>query len=467
MTRDDDDLCGLAPGNPIRGRALVPGSKSLAQRAIVCAGLCGGTTRIAGLPDGDDARAALALVESCGANVEHLAPRAVAIHGLPPGPHRGWNPREPVDAGESGTLARLATAALALCGRAGSPHAILARGSLLQRSSRALFTALSEVGVSFETLDGAPIKDASGWPVRVRALGPPSEIDIMHPRSSQEVSALLVALAAYPDEITLFVYGEIPSRPYLEMTLHTLREFGATIAATRMKQNEAFTVRGPLRAPHAPIAIEPDASSAAVVLAAACLSDGEILVPGLHSSSRQGDVRATTHLSRFGCRARSEREGLHASGLPSCAAEIDLAGEPDLAPVMAAVAASVARRVARGEIDAAASGAGVSRIRGLATLPGKESSRIDVLAEGLRAIGCAVTSDSESLTIAPGDRAANDDERELVLDPRGDHRMAFAFALFGLVRPGVLVQGPRCVAKSWPSFWTDLEKLGARVLARS
>jgi 3-phosphoshikimate 1-carboxyvinyltransferase len=457
------DARGLAPGSPLRGRALVPGSKSLAQRSIVCAGLCGGTTRIAGLPAGDDARAALELVQACGARVERLAPAAVSIHGAPPGPHRGWDPGAPVEAGESGTLARLATAALALCGRAGKSHAIRARGSLEKRSSRALFTALRESGAQFESIEGAPLDDPSGWPLRVRPLGPPSEIDIMHPRSSQEVSALLIALAAYPDEITLFVYGDVPSRPYLEMTLHTLREFGVTIASTRMRQNEAFTVRGPLRAPHAPIAIEPDASSAAVVLGAACLSGGEVVVPGLHSSSRQGDVRAVEYLARFGCRARSDREGLHASGLPTRGVELDLSGEPDLAPVLAAVGACVARNVARGSLEFGASAEGITRLRGLGTLPGKESSRIEVLGEGLQAIGCEVEFDSESIAIAPGARSAALDESEIYLDPHGDHRMAFAFALLGLVRGGVRVRDPECVAKSWPSFWQDLEKLGARV----
>lgn len=459
MSEIDVQACGLTPGAPIRGRALVPGSKSLAQRAIVCAGLCGGTTRIAGLPDGDDVRAALALVEACGARVERLAPAAVSIHGLPPGPHRGWAPKVPLELGESGTLARLATAGVALCGRAGQAYELRARGSLQRRASRALFTALAEAGAVFETAEGSPLAEPAGWPLCVRPLGPPSEIDLMHPRSSQEVSALLVALAAYPDEITLFVYGDIPSRPYLEMTLHALRDFGVVITLTRMGHNEAFTVRGPLRAPHAPIGIEPDASSAAVALAAACLSGGEILVPGLQASSWQGDVRAVGYLARFGCRTRSDREGLHATGLPLCGAELDLSGEPDLAPVMAAVAAGVALRVAQGEIE----GSGVTRLTGLGTLPSKESSRIEVLGEGLQAIGLEIESDPESLTIGPGARAAAGEKGAILLDPRGDHRMAFAFALLGLVRAGVRVREPGCVAKSWPKFWSDLEKLGARI----
>jgi 3-phosphoshikimate 1-carboxyvinyltransferase len=458
-----DEALGLAATAPVRGRLAVPGSKSLAQRTLVCAGLCGGTTRIVGLSTGEDVRAALELVEACGARVERASamPAAVAIAGVPPGPHRGWTPRDALDVGESGTLARLATAALALCGRAGRAYEIRARGSLQKRSSRALFAALARAGVVFESADA--VEPVERWPVRVRPIGPPSELEIVAPRSSQEVSALLVALAAYPDEIALRVRGEIPSRPYLEMTLHVLREFGVATVHSRANGGETFAVRGPLRAPDIPLEIEPDASSAAVALAAACLTNGELVIPRLGRRSCQGDVRIIDHLARLGCRTSYDDDGLRAAGLPWRGADIDLAGEPDLAPVLAAIGACVARRVQIGTTE----DAGVTRLTGLDTLPGKESSRIAVLGEGLQAIGLEVDVTDRALAIAPGARSAADEQGAIVLDPRGDHRMAFAFALLGLVRPGVFVSDAQCVAKSWPRFWRDLEQLGVRVERRA
>ena len=116
-------------------------------------------------------------------------------------------------------------------------------------------------------------------------------------------------------------------------------------------------------------------------------------------------------------------------------------------------------RTAAGELE----GAGVTHLTGLETLPGKESSRIAVLGEGLQAIGLEVDVTDDALSIAPGAVKSAGELGEIVLDPRGDHRMAFAFALFGLVRPRVFVRDPQCVAKSWPRFWRDLESLGARV----
>lgn len=446
---------GLCPGSPLRGRLRVPGSKSLAQRIVVCAGLAGGSTRIAGLPDGDDVRSALVLVRDCGCLLREHGPRAVTITGRPPGPHRGLAPRAPVSVGESGTLGRLATAALALCASTERTIEIQARGSLTRRRSEALFRALRDAGVEWSALDAL-----DGWPMRITPIGPPSQLTIERVSSSQEVSALLVAMAAYPDLLSLMVRGPIPSRPYLEMTAAVLRDFRVRLAQRTTADGEEWTVQGPLIPPTDPIAIEPDASSAAVALAAACISGGELCAEGIAPESRQGDVRIVLHLERFGCRVRRGADGLWAAGPPTHGADVDLTGEPDLAPVLAAVGAWVALRSPHGAAAHDGAARHTTRLTGLGTLPGKESSRITVLAEGLVAVGATAHAGPDFLEIGPGAARATHD---VVLDPRGDHRMAFAFALFGLFVEGVRVRDPHCVAKSWPSFWDDMRTLGARV----
>ncbi|MCY2958576.1 MAG: hypothetical protein NTY35_00260 [Planctomycetota bacterium] len=426
----------------VRGAVRVPGSKSIAQRAVVLAGLCPGRTRLAGLPDGEDVVAALALVAATGARVERLSPAACAIDGRPPGPHRGWRADPPLQAGESGTLARLATAAFGFCGDAGRTGTIDVRGTLAQRSSTALFAALRGAGVRTEP------GDAVRWPVRITPLGPPSEVVLDNPASSQEVSALLIALAAWPGEAALVVRGEIPSRPYLALTVAALAQFGATVAESVMPGAAHFHVTGPLRAPEVPLSIEPDASAAAVALAAGCLSGGDVAIAGITSRSLQGDARIVEHLAAFGCEAGARDDALQARGLPTRPADLDLTGEPDLAPVLAAVAAR-----------AAIESGGTTRLRGLGTLPGKESSRIEVLAAGLRAAGFEATATRDALSIGRGTPRRPAEP----LDSHGDHRMAFAFALLGLTIDGVLVADPGCVAKSWPGFWRDLERAGASI----
>ncbi|MBL8858539.1 MAG: hypothetical protein JNL28_08555 [Planctomycetes bacterium] len=451
-TTSGGDSMGLAPGAPVDGFVAVPASKSIAQRALILGGLAAGTTRLTRLPDGDDVRAAEELVRSAGSAVENLAPAARSVTGRPPGPHRGWKPTQSLSAGESGTLARLATATIGFCALAGHTTELTVHGTLARRKSAALFASLRASGVA---LEGVGEAGADAWPVRIRSIGPPSSVRLVQPTSSQEVSALLAALSAYPDATQLEVVGAIPSRPYLDMTLALLARFGARVTTSRTASGEVFDVRGPLTALATPLAIEPDASAAAVALAAGCLSGGTARVRGLGADSLQGDVKIVEHLQAFGCRAGFDEHGVFAAGPVARAADLDLEREPDLAPVIAALAAR-----------AALAGLGTSHLRGLATLPGKESSRIEVLAQGLRAIGLTAQATSDALTIGPGTRtrALSANAPPIVLDPHGDHRMAFAFALFGLCVADVSVCYATCVAKSWPTFWSDLERAGANVV---
>ncbi len=440
--------CGLRPGKPLLGAQRVPASKSLAQRALVIAALCGDTTLIGRLPaqaaTGDDVLAARELIPALGAQLEVLADGSLSVQGLAPGPSRGWRNSANLELGESGTLARLATAAAGLCGRAGEEMSFKASGSLLTRSSPALFAALAGAGVQLQFRGRA-----HGWPLFLRPIGPPSVLAIESPSSSQEVSALLVAAAAWPDPIEIAVRGKIPSRPYLEMTMAMLSRFGVRIEASIEGERESFLVRGPLRAPEQPVQIEPDASAAAVFLAAACISGGKISVAGLAVDSLQGDRRIAQHLCAFGCDASFEDGGIFAGGKITRGARIDLSGEPDLAPVLAAVAASAALRLGQRSL-----------LSGLGTLQGKESARISVLAQALSALGLSVIATDTTLDVFPGHATKG----RLELDPRGDHRMAFAFALLGLAREDVDVLDPDCVAKSWPSFWDDMAGGGASVV---
>jgi 3-phosphoshikimate 1-carboxyvinyltransferase len=445
-TQDPKARRGFTRASRVAGRLRAPGSKSLAQRALVAAALADGSTRIAGLPGGDDVARALALIEACGASVVRLAPAAVRVDGRPPGPGRGLAPREPLELGESGTLARFALAVLGLCASTERWIELRASGTLARRRSDALIDALAASGVEFETRT---------FPVRLRPLGPATRIDLVAPRSSQELSGLLIALAAYPDENLVAVRGAVPSRPYVAMTRGVLARFGARVderAGEGMSDGTSeFTVKGPLRAPDVPFEIEPDASLAAVALCAACIGGGELVASGLTRASLQGDVRIVEHLAAFGCDAGFAADGLFARGKPKRGARLDLSGEPDLAPPLVALAAAALL----------ADGDARSEFVGLGTLPGKESSRIDVLARGLTALGFEVDATPTSLRLL----AAPHETQPARLDAHGDHRMAFAFALLGMACDGVEVDDGVSVAKSWPGFWRELTELGAVPIA--
>ena len=439
-THSSEGTAGFRPGGVVRGVFRPGGSKSLAQRALLAAAAARGETRLGGLTRDDDSAAALALVADLGARTEPRGELHV-VEGRPPGP-RALRAEHPLAVGESGTLARLATALVALSSAPGECWTLRARGSLLFRKSSALFDALERSGVELllQNLPGT-------WPVELRSVVPPERLTLQRPQSSQEVSALLIALAAHPEERVLEVQGTIPSQPYLRMTERLLQRFQAQVERETAGDVTVLRVRGPLVAPGATFALEPDASSAAVALAAACLSGGEVRVPGLGHDSLQGDVRIVEHLAAFGCDTRREAEAVSARGFPERGAELDLVGEPDLAPVLAVMAAAAARRVGA-----------TSHLRGLATLPGKESDRLGGLGELLGAAGFRVEVGPDHLSIGPGERPDTVEP----FDPRGDHRMAFACGLLGLFEPGIVCRSPAAVAKSWAGFWEDLVRLGAR-----
>ena len=426
---------GLSPDMRISGVLLPPGSKSLAIRTLLAAGLGRGSTRIERVPAGEDVRACLGALASCGVELRDEGPGCVEVLGRSPAHGQLLRPRGAVNCGESGTLARLATAVLGLCGDPGVEPRLEVSGTLRGRSSEPLLEALAAAGVGLERGPGP-----GTWPLVLRPAAPGETLMLQGPVSSQELSGLLLALAAHeagPRGRSVLVMGGLPSEPYAHMTAGVLAQFGAEVRA----EGAEWRVRGPLVAPAEPLAIETDASGAAVALAAGCLSGGEVRVPGFCERSWQGDLRIVEHLRAFGCEVERVGDELRARGAPTRAARLDLSGEPDLAPVLAAVAGAFALR-----------GGGCSRLDGLETLNGKESRRVEVLATGLRALGVEVEESDAHLSIGPGAGRATDRD-PLVLDPHGDHRMAFAFGLLGLVRAGLRVSDPGCVAKSWPSFW--------------
>jgi 3-phosphoshikimate 1-carboxyvinyltransferase len=430
-TEDHPERSGWTTETRIRDEILPPGSKSLGQRALLAAGLSRGATRLLGLAGGADIEACLDLLRDGGLVVEGVPPGPVLIHGRPPGE---WRACGPLQLGESGTLARCATAFLALSTPAGSRFDLQARGSLVQRESAPLVACLRAAGATIE-----PASPRGTWPLTLTSSRAPERLCLEEPISSQEFTALALALASLEGTHRLEVRGTLPSLPYVAMTCAVLAQFGAELEA----QGSSFEICGPLRAPGAPVSIEPDASAAAVALAAACLAGSATRIGGFGEASSQGDLAIVDHLVAFGCRAELSGGVLSATGRPLRGVDLDLTGEPDLAPVLLALAGAVA-------LEDQAAGA-TSRFCGLGTLNGKECRRLDVLAAALTRLGLAVRCGTDWLEVGPGSPTSD----PLDLDPHGDHRMAFAFALLGLVRPGILVTHPGCVAKSWPGFWRD------------
>src|SRR5688500_1474188 len=173
---------GLQPGAPLWGALRCPPSKSIAQRALFAAAFARGRSRIGPLPDGQDVHSALGVLARLGCSPRSSADGSLEVDGQSP-PLRRESPLDALDVGESGTSARLLSAALALSG--GPPVRVEARGSLLKRASPPLFEALRAAGARVA---------GDGWPADIEPCSAPLHMTLEHPVSSQEVSALLLAL---------------------------------------------------------------------------------------------------------------------------------------------------------------------------------------------------------------------------------------------------------------------------------
>ncbi len=407
----------------MRGRARLPPSKSLTQRAYALALLTAEPVVVKDPLDADDPRLFLGALEALGCSIERLADSVEIRRGeLSPRAAR-------LDCGSSGTLLRFLTALVATL-----PGEWRLDGSerLHARPIGPLVAALRQLGVTIDCLerDGfAPLVVHGGTLCGGRIALDAGE-------SSQYVSALLLAgqRAAGAIEIEL---TDLVSAPYLELTIDLLVAHGGSVErhGALALSIEPRELRG------GTIAIEPDLSAAAYPAAAAALTAGEVLLEGVSLASRQGDRRLLALLAEMGARVVEEADGVRVAGGPLRALTVDASDIPDQVPTLAALAPFAH---------------GTTRISRVAHLRLKESNRLEAMATELRRAGAEVELLSDGLVI-PGLWAEREPPSNPVeIDPHDDHRIAMAMALVGLRRPELSIRDPQVVAKSWPSFWAEL-----------
>lgn len=406
----------VAPG-PIRATVPVPGSKSVANRALVCAALATGESRLRELPAGDDTEAMVDGLRRLGAVVDQDG----RDRRVRPAPIRGG---VEIDARLAGTTSRFLTAVAAL---GDEPTIVTGAAALLRRPMADLHVALRSLGAVVE-----PIEHEGHLPVRVRrgdlAGG---RVAMAGDVSSQFVTALMLVAPLLPRGLRIDLTSPLVSRPYVAMTASVMSTFGAEgiVVADSAISIESSGYRG------IDTTVEPDASSASYPLAAAAITGGRVRVPGLRRDSWQGDVAIVDILGEMGCRCAFDETGAEVEGGRLRGIDIDMADVSDLVPTVAAVAAFA---------DSPTTITGVGFIRR------KESDRIGDLVEGLTAVGCRARVLDDGLSIDPTEQSARHGAR---LRTHHDHRLAMAWSLLALRIPEVSVDDPTVVTKSWPSWW--------------
>jgi 3-phosphoshikimate 1-carboxyvinyltransferase len=187
-------------------------------------------------------------------------------------------------------------------------------------------------------------------------------------------------------------------------------------------------------------AVEPDASSACYFFAAAAITGGRVRVEGLGAGSWQGDVAFVDVLEAMGCAVERTSDSITVAGPPALTAvEVDLSDISDQAPTFAVVAA-----YAQGD----------SRATGIGFIRRKESDRLAAVVEGLGRLGIDARDEPDGFTVIGGGVPSAGQIRTF-----DDHRIAMSFALMGLRTPGVVIEDPACVAKTFPTFFVALDQL--------
>jgi len=428
------------PG-PFRARIDVPGSKSITNRAYVCAALAEGTSHIRRPLRSADCDHLLTALETLGASVRWVGDD-VLITGVSGRFPRGGE----VYLGDGGTPTRFMIAASCL---AEKPVVVDGSARMRERPVAEGVDLLRQLGASIEY-----IEEDGRLPVRIApSVGfRGGELMISRTASGQFVSAVMLIAPSLAGGVRMH-FVELPtSAQYVRLTLGMmdpgwgmLVEHGAAEA----------TVWPSIRLPEATrpamdYAIEPDASSSAYWSATAAIIGNSCYETSLTLDTMQPDIAIPRALVRRGCILE---ETCCTTGVPRAATSLlrspaslpgfdalDASQFPDGAMVLAVVAARATSP---------------SHITGLGTLRVKETDRIAALATELRRVGCTIVATDESITIDPS--TAHDDD--VVIETYDDHRMAMAFAVLGLERGGISIADPAVVAKSYPTFWRDLATL--------
>ena len=414
----------IRPGPPPSGVLAAPPSKSMAHRAVLCAALADGESRLTGLAHSQDIDATLAAAAALGAQVE-AGEGWARIAGAAP----LQAPAAPVDCCESGSTLRFLIPLAALTGR---PVAFTGRGRLMQRPQSVYQELFASQGLRFEQ-EGDTLTVAG--PLRPGCFSLAGDV------SSQFISGLLFALPLLDGDSRLCLKPPVESRSYIEMTRAAQSRFGVASAWL-----DEYTLAVPGGQAYRPrdMAIEGDWSQAAFPAALGVLA-GDVTVTGLEPGTLQGDAVILDILRRCGGRAEAVPGGVRFQKSALHGTKIDLADCPDLGPILMALGLLC-------EGETVITNAGRLRL--------KESDRIAAMEQELRKLGGQIESDGGTVTI----------RRSALHAPAGplwghnDHRVVMSLTVLAAAAGlPVQIDGAEAVAKSWPGFFAAVRQLGVEV----
>ena len=432
----------IGPLTQAQGEVVLPGSKSISNRALLLAALSTGKTTLKNLLDADDTQVMRNALRKLGISVTDQPNQVCVIEGC-----GGYFPVRDADLfmGNAGTAIRPLTAALAM---QGGNYRLSGVARMHERPIRDLVDGLRQVGteIAYEQQDGYPPIQISAATIQIRDV-----VKIRGDVSSQFLTALLMALPLVAREpIRIEVIGDLISRPYIDITLKLMARFGVKVTCP-----DAQTFLIPAKTSEhvysspGELLVEGDASSASYFLALGAIGAGPVKVLGVGSNSIQGDVAFADALVKMGAKITATDESIEVAGVSNASGKLkgitlDCTEIPDAAMTLA-----VAALFAEGQ----------TRLNNIASWRVKETDRIAAMATELRKLGAIVEEGADYITVEAPAKPTDWKSPAAGIDTYDDHRMAMCFSLAAFGPNTLKINDPDCVAKTFPTYFAEFAKI--------
>ena len=432
----------IGPFKRAQGSIVLPGSKSISNRALLLAALSSGTTTLKNLLDADDTQVMRNALRQLGLSVIDKESKVCVVEGC-----GGQFPVREADLfmGNAGTAIRPLTAALAM---QGGNYRLSGVARMHERPIRDLVDGLRQVGakIEYELQEGYPPIQISAADIQIKDV-----VKVRGDVSSQFLTALLMALPLVANEpVRIEVIGELISRPYIDITLKLMARFGVIVACPDM---QSFVIPAKIsdsvyKSP-GQLSVEGDASSASYFLALGAIGGGPVKVLGVGKDSIQGDVAFADALALMGANINAGEDWIEVAGVKNANGKlngitIDCTEIPDAAMTLA-VAALFAE--------------GPTRLNSIASWRVKETDRIAAMAKELKKVGAIVEEGADYIVVQAPPSQSDWKSPAEGIDTYDDHRMAMCFSLAAFGPNALNINDPNCVAKTFPTYFAEFAKV--------
>jgi len=431
----------IGPFKRAQGSIILPGSKSISNRALLLAALSTGTTTLKNLLDADDTQVMRNALHQLGLSVTDQANHVCVVEGC-----AGRFPVRKADLfmGNAGTAIRPLTAALAM---QGGDYRLSGVARMHERPIRDLVDGLRQVGakIEYELQEGYPPIQILAADIQIKDV-----VKVRGDVSSQFLTALLIALPLVANEpVRIEVVGELISRPYIDITLKLMARFGVNVSCP---DAQSFVIPAKTSAvvykSSGELSVEGDASSASYFLALGAIGSGPVRVLGVGKDSIQGDVAFADALALMGANISAGEDWIEVSGLKNAIGKlngitIDCTEIPDAAMTLAVTALFAE---------------GPTRLNNIASWRVKETDRIAAMATELRKLGATIEEGADYIVVqAPSQKDWKSPSEGI--DTYDDHRMAMCFSLAAFGPNALQINDPNCVAKTFPTYFAEFKKM--------